>query len=62
MGTIGPMEWLLIAIIALVVIGPNKLPDAARSLGRGVREMRDAMSGESDDSDEEKKPAAVERS
>jgi sec-independent protein translocase protein TatA len=61
MGNIGPMELILVAIIALVVIGPNKLPDAAKSVGKGMREMRDALSGEGDD-DEEKKPAVVDRS
>ena len=58
MGNIGPMELILVAIIALVVIGPNKLPDAAKSVGKGVREMKDALSGEHDD---DEKPA-VDRS
>lgn len=42
-------ELLVIAVIALIVLGPSRLPDAARSLGKGMREMRDAFSTSSDD-------------
>ena len=48
----GPLELLLILGIALLVLGPSRLPDAARSLGRGVRELRDAFQGEDDDREE----------
>jgi sec-independent protein translocase protein TatA len=48
----GPLELLLILGIALLVLGPSRLPDAARSLGRGVRELRDALQG--NDEDDEK--------
>lgn len=44
MPNIGPMELLVVAVIALIVLGPKKLPDAASSLGRGVRQFRDAVS------------------
>lgn len=40
--SIGPGELILILIIALVVLGPGKLPDVASSLGRSVREFRKA--------------------
>ena len=55
----GPLELAVILIIALIVLGPKRLPDAARSVGRGVRELREAMSApdfgsyERDDEDEE---------
>jgi len=39
---IGPGELILILIIALVVLGPGKLPDVAQSLGKSVREFRRA--------------------
>lgn len=39
---IGMPELILIAIVALIVLGPNKLPDLAKSLGRAVREFRKA--------------------
>jgi sec-independent protein translocase protein TatA len=49
----GPLELLLILGIALIVLGPSRLPDAARSLGRGVRELRDALQGNDEDDDED---------
>jgi sec-independent protein translocase protein TatA len=49
----GPLELLLILAIALLVLGPSRLPDAARSLGRGVRELRDALQGHDDDDEED---------
>ena len=39
---IGPMELIVIFIVALLVIGPNKLPDYARKLGQAVREFTKA--------------------
>lgn len=45
MPTIGPLELVVLLIIALVVLGPKKLPDAGRSAGRSLREFKDALSG-----------------
>ena len=45
---IGPGELILILIIALVVLGPGKLPDVASSLGKSVREFRKAATDLSD--------------
>jgi sec-independent protein translocase protein TatA len=45
---IGPGELILILIIALVVLGPGKLPDVAQSLGRSLREFRKAATDVSD--------------
>jgi sec-independent protein translocase protein TatA len=42
---IGPGELILVLIIALVVIGPKKLPEVGRSLGHGMREFKDSISG-----------------
>lgn len=59
---VGPLEIALVAIIALIVLGPAKLPDAARAMGRGMREFKGALSGEEDEHDDgedavrEKKP------
>jgi sec-independent protein translocase protein TatA len=54
------LEIALVAIIALIVLGPAKLPDAAKAMGRGMREFKGALSGESDDERDdavhEKKP------
>jgi sec-independent protein translocase protein TatA len=53
---IGPGELIVVLIIALLVIGPKKLPDMAKSLGNGMREFKDSVSGISakdDDRDRE---------
>lgn len=43
---IGPMELVIVLVIALVVLGPKRLPDAGRSLGRGMREFKSSLTGE----------------
>lgn len=44
MGNLGPMEFLVIAAIALIVLGPKKLPDFGRGLGKAMREFNKARS------------------
>ncbi|MET0836054.1 MAG: twin-arginine translocase TatA/TatE family subunit, partial [Thermoleophilaceae bacterium] len=51
----GPLEMLVILVIALLVLGPKRLPEAARSVGRGMRELKDSLSGINDDDDEEER-------
>lgn len=46
MGIENPVHLLFIAAVALVVLGPRRLPELARALGKGMREFREAMSGE----------------
>ena len=38
----GAMEIMVILLVALIVVGPKKLPDLAKSLGKGLREIRKA--------------------
>ena len=45
MPNIGPMELIIVLVIALLVLGPKRLPEAGRSLGRGMREFRDGITG-----------------
>jgi sec-independent protein translocase protein TatA len=52
-GGIGPMEIVLVLAIALIVLGPKKLPEAARSVGRGLREFRDSVQGPGDDDEDD---------
>jgi TatA/E family protein of Tat protein translocase len=40
---IGPQELLIILVIALLVVGPQRLPELGRSIGRGLRELRKAQ-------------------
>jgi sec-independent protein translocase protein TatA len=55
----GPLELLVILGIALIVLGPKKLPEAARSVGRGMREFKDTLQGVNDYDDvDEDRPRA----
>jgi sec-independent protein translocase protein TatA len=49
LGNIGPLEIIVVLIIALVVFGPKRLPELGRSLGRGIREFRGSVTGDDDD-------------
>ena len=40
---IGPMELVIVLIIALIVLGPKKLPDAGRALGDGIRQFKGSI-------------------
>ena len=56
MGNIGAGEIIVVLIIALIVIGPKKLPDVARSVGTGMREFKDSIAGVTrfDDDDDDR--------
>ena len=56
MPSIGPMELIIVLAIALLVVGPKKLPELGRSLGGGMREFKDSISGKNNDLE----PAAIE--
>jgi sec-independent protein translocase protein TatA len=43
---IGPWELILVLIVALLVFGPKRLPEMGKSLGKGMREFKDSISGE----------------
>ena len=44
-GFIGPMELVVLAIVALIVFGPKRLPEMGRQLGKGMRSFKDSVSG-----------------
>jgi sec-independent protein translocase protein TatA len=46
MPQIGPLEIIIVLVIVLVVFGPKRLPDLGRSLGRGMREFKQSVTGE----------------
>ena len=45
MPNIGPMELMIVLAIALIVLGPKKLPEVGKSVGKGMREFKDAIAG-----------------
>jgi TatA/E family protein of Tat protein translocase len=49
MPNIGPMEIVVVLIIALVVFGPKRLPELGKSLGKGIHEFKGTISGEKTD-------------
>jgi sec-independent protein translocase protein TatA len=53
-----PTHLLFVLVIALLVLGPKRLPEVARQLGKGLRDFRDAISGE-DRHDDEPSPEAL---
>ena len=54
-GSIGPGELIIVLVIALIVLGPKRLPEVGRSIGNGMREFKDSLAGEPsrDDDDED---------
>jgi sec-independent protein translocase protein TatA len=59
---IGPMEIAIVLVIALLALGPKRLPAAGRSLGNGIREFRDGIANRGQDTpDEQPGLRAVER-
>jgi len=52
MPSIGPLELIIVLVIVLIVVGPKKLPGLGRSLGTGMREFKDSITGSSKDDDD----------
>jgi sec-independent protein translocase protein TatA len=53
LGNIGPLEIIVVLIVALIVFGPKRLPELGNSLGKGIREFKDSVTGENKDDDED---------
>ena len=49
MPNIGPLEIVIVLVIVLIIFGPKRLPDLGRSLGRGMREFKDSVTGKDKD-------------
>jgi sec-independent protein translocase protein TatA len=63
-----PIEIIIVLIIVLIIFGPKRLPDLWRSLGRGMREFKDSVTGkdkdelpEADSQERQDKPHAQEQ-
>jgi sec-independent protein translocase protein TatA len=64
MWTPGPLEIVIILVIVLIIFGPKRLPDLGRSLGHGMREFKDSVTGKDKDelperSDDKPEPQAA---
>jgi sec-independent protein translocase protein TatA len=49
----GPLEIGIVLLIVLVIFGPKRLPDLGRSLGSGMKEFKDSVTGDSKSDDKE---------
>jgi sec-independent protein translocase protein TatA len=51
--SVGPMELVIVLVIALVILGPKRLPEAGKAVGKGMREFKESIAGRSSDEDDE---------
>lgn len=58
MPNIGPLELIIVLVIVLLIFGPKRLPGLGRSLGTGMKEFKDSVTGK--DKDEERTKLEVE--
>jgi sec-independent protein translocase protein TatA len=59
MPNIGPLELIIVLVIVLVIFGPKRLPGLGRSLGSGMREFKDSVTGKDKDEEHEQLEAAA---
>ena len=59
---IGPLEIIIVLVVVLLLFGPKRLPDLGRSLGSGLREFKDSVTGkDKEELPERREPAAEPR-
>jgi sec-independent protein translocase protein TatA len=61
MPNVGPWEIILLLLLALLLFGAKRLPEIGRSLGRGMREFKDSVSGKDDDEEPAELPMTTTR-
>jgi sec-independent protein translocase protein TatA len=57
---IGPLEIIIVLVVVLLLFGPKRLPDLGRSLGSGMREFKDSVTGKDKDEIPERREATAE--
>ena len=50
--SVGPMELVIVLVIALLILGPKRLPEAGKAIGKGMRGFKDSLSAAPDEDDE----------
>lgn len=58
-GILSPMHLLIVLVVALLVLGPKRLPGAGKALGHGLREFKDSVSGIGSDDEPAQIPVAA---
>ena len=62
MPNVGPLEIAVVLIIVLIIFGPKRLPELGQSMGRGIREFKNSLSGDKDKDDPDEKRRELEAS
>ncbi len=57
-GWIGPWELAILLVVVLLIFGPKRLPEMGRSLGRGMREFKNSITGKDEERAAELPPAS----
>lgn len=52
MPNVGPLEIAIVLVIVLIIFGPKRLPELGKSMGKGIRDFKGAMSGDHDDDED----------
>ncbi len=56
MGSLSPIHWLIVAVVVLLLFGPNRLAGAGKGLGEGIRNFKKGLNDEGDDAPKPKPP------
>ena len=59
MPTIGPLEIVIVLVIVLIIFGPKRLPGLGRSLGTGMREFKESVTGSDRDEERDRRGAEL---
>jgi sec-independent protein translocase protein TatA len=59
MPSVGPLEVIILLVVVLLIFGPKRLPDLGRSLGRGMREFKDSVTGKDEEPAHIEEPRVV---
>ena len=62
MPNVGPLEIAVVLIIVLIIFGPKRLPELGQSMGRGIREFKNSLSGDKDEDEVDEKRRELEAS